>query len=75
MPKDEQVRQLAILKEVLSDKIKKIDDPFLMEVYKKVYIDNESMDFINVLNTEKINNSKLKILKIASKINNIQIKK
>lgn len=75
LPKDEQVRQLAILKEVLSDKIKKIDDPFLMEVYKKVYIDNESMDFINVLNTEKINNSKLKILKIASKINNIQIKK
>lgn len=75
LPKDEQVRQLAILKEVLSDKIKKIDDPFLMEVYKRVYIDNESMDFINVLNTEKINNSKLKILKIASKINNIQIKK
>ena len=76
LPKENQIEQLKILKELLKRKIVNQNDTILLNVYLELYYNNknERISNLNIFEKNNILLNKTKILKLASEIPNIQIK-
>ena len=77
LDKGEQIKQLEILKHKLKQKIIKLHDPYMLHIFEELYIDNKNIKDIkqNIFENKKINHNRLKILRLATQIPNIQIKR
>lgn len=73
--KNEQIKELNKLKEILLQEILKLNDPYLLHIFEKLYVENINIKYIqnDIYEKEKINHNRIKILKIAKNIPNIQI--
>lgn len=76
LSKEEQVRQLKSLKEQIKRRIIKLNDPYLLHIFNELYIENKNIKLVreNIFDDSRIKENKVKILKIAKTISNIQIK-
>jgi len=77
LEKNEQIKELNSLKEELKKKIIRLNDPYMLHIYEEIYVNNKNINKVreNIFEDAKINYTKEKILKLASNIPNIQVKR
>lgn len=77
LDKEKQVLELKRLKEDLKKLIIKENDSYMFYVFREMYLENKNINLIvnNEFDKEKINHNRIKILKLARNISNVQIKK
>lgn len=77
LDKEQQVLELNRLKDILKRIIIKENDAYLFHVFEEIYLKNNNIELVqeNVFDRKRINHNRIKILKLAKNINNIQIKR
>jgi len=75
LTKEQQIQELYRLKEKLKKRIIKQNDPYMLYIFEKMYLENKNINLIkeNIFDGKKINYTRMKILKLAKDIPNIQI--
>ena len=76
LEKDKQLLELNKLKEILKMRIMKENDPYLFQIFNELYLENKNIEMVkeNEFDKKRINYNRIKILKLAKNIHNIQIK-
>ena len=74
LDKDKQVLELNRLKESLKKLVLKQNDPYMLYVFKELYLENKNINIISD-DIARVRNTRTKILKLARSVDNIQIKK
>lgn len=77
LSKEEQIKQLKCLKEVLKRFVLKLNDSYLLHIFEELYLNNRNINDVAMSKDEleKMKQAKIKILKLARNIPNIQIKR
>lgn len=76
LSKVEQKESFNKLKDQILKTIVKLEDPFLLHVYEEIYLNNKNINTLySKIERGKVNKERMKILKIAKKCNNPQIKR
>ena len=77
LDKDKQVLELDRMKEFLKRLIIKQNDPYMFHVFKEIYLENKNIDIVSddILEKKRINHNRIKILKLARNVHNLQIKR
>ena len=77
LSKDEQIKQLKYLKEVLKRCVLKLDDSYVLHIFEELYLNNRNINDIafNEDEFERIKHARIKILRLARDIPNVQIKR
>ena len=76
LDKEKQVLELKRLKDNLKKIIIKQNDPYMFYVFREMYLENKNVNFLvtDEFDKERINHNRIKILKLARNISNVQIK-
>lgn len=77
LDKEKQILELNRLKEILKRRIIRENDPYMFHVFEEIYLNNKNLDIVqeNIFDRKKVNYNRTKILKMATSIDNIQIRK
>ena len=77
LDKDKQLLELNKLKENLKKMIIKLNDSDMFYVFKELYLENKNIDIVqdSTFDKKRINYNRIKIMKLARNVHNIQIKR
>ena len=75
LDKKKQLEELNKFKYLLTQKVIKENDSFLLHIFEELYLNNKNIKNVqSIYSEDKIRNERVKILSLASKIPSIQIK-
>ena len=77
LDKDKQILELNKLKETLKQMIIKLNDSDMFYVFKEMYLENKNIDTVenSMFDRKRINYNRIKIMKLAKNVHNVQIKR